>query len=145
MKVEKVLRAAPDEFFGVIEHSLRYEIEKYGGKAEGTYELCEGFCYDKKIRYKKKEYRMQTELKAFRPPHSYRVLMKSDLGNASVSYEILPNGEDEIRVIYRVDTCDEDGNMNTSFGRELFGKMQAGRVKRRLSRMEKYIRSQRMD
>lgn len=145
MKVEKVLRAAPDEFFGVIEHSLRYEIEKYGGKAAGTYELCEGFSYDKKIRYKKKEYQMLTELKSFRPPLSYRVLMKSDMGNASVSYEILPTGEDQIRVIYREDTCDENGNTNTSFGRELFGKLQAGRVRRRLSRIENYIRSQQME
>lgn len=143
IKVVKILKVTPDEFFDVIENSLRYDIEKYGKKAEGSYVLEEGFSYYKKIKYKKKEYRTLTEVKKFEPPRSYRVLIRNDIGNFAVSYDVSQRGENEIEVLYREDTCDDSGDINTSFGRELFGKIQGGRVKRRLAQMEKHIRNRR--
>lgn len=143
MKVVKRLKVTPDEFFDMIENSLRYEIEKYGKKAAGSYVLKDGFSYYKKIKYKKKEYRTLTEVKKFEPPRSYRAFIRNDLLNFAVSYEVSQRGEDEIEVLYREEMCGDQGDVNTSFGRELFGKIQGGKVKRRLIQMEKHIRNRR--
>ena len=140
MKVVKTLKVTPEDFFGLLEDSLKYDIEKYGRKTAGEYVLEQGFTYHKKIRYKKKEYRTLTEVKILQAPWRYQVLIQNDMGNFLISYEISQKEEGKIEVVYREDTADENGCPNTSFAKELFGRLQAGSIKRRLSQMEQQIK-----
>lgn len=140
MKVVQTVKVTPEDFFHLLENSLRYDIEKYGRKTAGEYVLEPGFTYSKKIRYKKKEYPTLTEVKIFQAPWKYQVMIRNDMGNFLISYEISQK-EDGIEVEYREDTADENGNPNTSFVKELFGRLQAGSIKRRISQMERQIRS----
>ena len=143
MKVVKTLKVSPEEFFTLIENSLRYDIEQYGRKAAGEYVLEEGLVYYKKIKYKKKEYRTRTEVKNFQAPWAYQVLIKNEMGNFVISYDISQKEDNVIEVVYQENTVDENGNPNTSLGRRIFGKLQAGRIKHRFSYMENNIHEQR--
>ena len=48
IKVVKILKVTPDEFFDVIENSLRYDIEKYGKRRRVVMCLGKGFRITRK-------------------------------------------------------------------------------------------------
>lgn len=138
MKFKKTLNVTAEEFFEVLEDSLKNDIEKYGMKKKGTYSLEKGFVYKKTFKRGKNKYQAHIRLEEFERPKTYQVAIEVDGKVYQLSYRIEETGQ-KIDVFYQEETRDEKGDINTTFLGNILGRLKMNEEKRKLKIMENYI------
>lgn len=138
MRFRKKLNVTAEEFFNVLEASLRNDIEKYGMKKNGTYALEKGFIYKKILKKGDRKYPVQILLEQFERPSVYQVAVKAEGKIYQISYNI-QKSEQGIAVIYEEQTRSADGTVNTTFSDNLLGRLKLYGEKRKMSMIETSI------
>lgn len=137
MKIKKKLKVTPEEFFEVLEESLHHDIEAYGKKTKGTYMLEKGFKYTKKLKQGKKIFHVTITILEYEKPLLYQTKIATDNSTYFIKYEI-QSINSGIEVFYTEEMQDSQGNTNTPFMINFFGKIKSIKIKRMLSGMERY-------
>lgn len=145
MFIKCSLKVSAEDFFSVVENSLRYELEHFGGKAAGTYEITPGMAYSKLMKHGNQTNRAIVKLTEFQPGEVYQTRIKSDDGRVfEITYRFTPTGTDSCELAYSEEVLDS-GEANSGFRMLLFGWVTGHSMKRQFRQIEKTIRKKRKE